>query len=128
MRQKRNISSLQTILKQEEESICDFTRRFGQPVQHIELYSMDTILQNFRRSFTPSTSFFQSLSLGLPATMKELYRRVDRYSMLEDNICDATQTGMITSQPTEGNNQPGKQPSKSKEGWNRDQKRSHDQS
>ena len=28
-RQKRNISSLQTILKQEEESIRDFTRRFG---------------------------------------------------------------------------------------------------
>ena len=32
MRQKRNISSLQTILKQEEETIRDFTRRFGQAV------------------------------------------------------------------------------------------------
>ena len=29
VREKRNISSLQTILKQEEESIRDFTRRFG---------------------------------------------------------------------------------------------------
>ena len=33
IRQKRNISSLQTIIKKEEESIRDFTRRFGQAVQ-----------------------------------------------------------------------------------------------
>ena len=33
VRQKRNINSLQTILKHEEESIWDFTRRFGQGVQ-----------------------------------------------------------------------------------------------
>ena len=29
VRQKRNISSLQTILRKEEESVRDFTRRFG---------------------------------------------------------------------------------------------------
>ena len=39
-----NISSLQTILKQEEESIRDFTMRFGQAVQQIESYSMDSVL------------------------------------------------------------------------------------
>ena len=33
VRQKRNISSLQTILKHEDESIRDFTRRFRQAVQ-----------------------------------------------------------------------------------------------
>ena len=32
VRKKRNISSLQTIIKQEEETIEDFTRRFGQAV------------------------------------------------------------------------------------------------
>ena len=32
VRQKRNISSLQTLLKQEGESIRDFIRRFGQAV------------------------------------------------------------------------------------------------
>ena len=85
VQQKRNINSLQTILKQEEELICDFTRRFGQAVQQIESYSMDAILQNFRRSFVPSTPFFQSLSLNLLATMEELYKRVDRYLKLEDN-------------------------------------------
>ena len=77
---------------------------------------MYAILQNIRRSFAPSTPFFQSLSLDPPATMEELYRRDDKYLMLEDNIRDVTQTVMITSQPTKGNNKPGKQPSKSKEG------------
>ena len=58
VRKKRNTSSLQTILKQEEKSIRDFTRRFGQAVQPIKSYNMDTVLQNFRRSFGPSTHFF----------------------------------------------------------------------
>ena len=44
VRQKRNISSLQTILKHDEESIRDFTRRFEQAVQKIEFYSLDTVL------------------------------------------------------------------------------------
>ena len=63
VKQKRNISSLQTILKQEEESIQDFTMKFGQAVQQIESYSMDAVLKNFRRSFGSSTPFFRSLSL-----------------------------------------------------------------
>ena len=86
VRQKRNISSLHTILKDEDKSIRDFTRRFGQVVQQKEFYSMDVVLQNFRRSFGSSTPFFHSLSLNLPATMEELYRRADKYSTLEDNI------------------------------------------
>ena len=42
IRQKGNISSLQAILKWEDESIQYFTRRFGQVVQQIDIYSMDT--------------------------------------------------------------------------------------
>ena len=61
-----------------------------QAVEQVESYSMDAILQNFRRSFGPSNPFFQSLSLNPSATMEELYRRADRYSMLEDNICATT--------------------------------------
>ena len=72
--QKRNISSLQTILKQEDESIRDFMRRFEQTAQQIEFYTMDVVLQNFRRSFGSLTPFFHSLSLDLPVTMEELYR------------------------------------------------------
>ena len=77
---------------------------------------MDVVLQKFRRSFGPSTPFFQILSLDPPATMEELYRWADMYSMLEDNIRATTQTIMITNQPVEGNKLPGKKLSKSKEG------------
>ena len=65
VQQKRNVSSLQAILKQEAESIRDFTRRFWQAVQQVECYSMDVILKNFRRSFGLSTPLFQLLSLDL---------------------------------------------------------------
>ena len=75
VRQKGNASSLQTIFKREDESICDFTRRFGGVVQQIDLYSMDAVLQNFRRSSGPTTPIFHSLSLDLPTTIEELCRR-----------------------------------------------------
>ena len=87
---------------------------------------MDAILQNFRISFRPATHFFQSSSLDPPATMDELYRQDNRYSMLEDNIRAATQTVMITNQPTEGNELFGKKLPESKDGQSRDRKRSHD--
>ena len=86
VRQKGNINSLQPILKRKDESIRDFTRIFGQAVQQIDVYSMHAVLQNFRRSFGPTTPFFQSLSLDLPVTIEELYRRADNFSTLEDNI------------------------------------------
>ena len=97
VRQKGNISSLQSILKREDESIRDFTRRFGQAVQQIDAYSMDAVLQNFRRSFELTTLFFQSLSLYPPTTMEELYRRADKFSTLEDNIRVSSQIVMITT-------------------------------
>ena len=59
---------------------------------------MDVVLQKFRRSFGPTTPFFQSLSLDPPATMEELYRRADKYSTLEDNIRATSQMVMITAQ------------------------------
>ena len=87
VRKMRNISSLQTILKEEGESIREFIRRFRKAVQQIGSYSIDAVLQSFRRSFGPPTPFFQSLSLDPPATMEELFRQADRYSMLENNNC-----------------------------------------
>ena len=119
VRQKGNISTLQPILKQEDESIRDFTRRFGQAVQQIDIYSMDAVLQNFRRSFRPTTLFFQSLSLDPPATMDELYRHADKFPTLEDNIRAALQTVMITSQ---NNNPTAKGPSEQKRSQGKRQK------
>ena len=89
---------------------------------------MDTILQNFERSFGPFTPFLHSLSLGPSVTMEELFRRADRYSTLDDNIRVATQTLMIISKPVESNKPVGKKPSKSKEGQSINRKRSRDQS
>ena len=98
VRQKGNISSLQSIFKRDDEIIRDFTRRFRQAVQLINTYSMDAVLQNFRRSFGSTTPFFQSLSLNPPITMEQLYRRADKYSILEDNIRATSQTVMIIAQ------------------------------
>ena len=81
---------------------------------------MDAILQNFRRSFGPSTPFFQSLALDPPGIMEELYRRDDKYSMLEDNIRVAAQTVMITNKSVEGNKPLRKKSSRSKEGEGKD--------
>ena len=77
---------------------------------------MDAMLQNFRRSFRPSTPFFHSLSLDPPVTMEELYRWADRYSTLEDNIRAVTQTFMIISKPVKSSKLAGKKLSESKEG------------
>ena len=125
IRKKGNISSLQAILKREDESIRDFMRRFGQAVQQIDVYNMDAVLQNFRRSFGPTTPFFQSLSWDPPVTMEELYRRADKFSTLEDNIRAASQTIMITAQ----NSKPiAKGPSEQKINQGKNQKRPDGQS
>ena len=128
VRQNRNISSLQTILKQKAESIRDFTRRFGQAIQRLESYNMDAVLQNFTRNFGLSTPFFWSLSLDPPKTMEELYRQDDKSSMLENNVRAVTQTVMITSQSIEGHKPSRKKSFESKGGQNKDQKRSRDPS
>ena len=77
---------------------------------------MDAVLQNFERSFVPSTHLFHSLSLDPPATMEELYRRVDRYSTLEDNIHAVTQIVMITSKPATSSKSKEKKPFEPKKG------------
>ena len=66
---------------------------------------MDFVLQNFRKSFALSTSFFYSLLLDPPATMEELYIQADIYSTLEDNVRATTQSVMITSKSV-GNGKP----------------------
>ena len=125
VRQKRNISSLQSIFKRDDESIWDFTRRFGQVVQQIDTYSIKAVLQNFQRSFGPTTHFLQSLSLDPLATMEELYRRANKYSTLEDNIRAASQTMMITAQSSKAAT---KSQPEQKESQNKGQKRPQEQS
>ena len=86
---------------------------------------MDAVLQNFRRSFGPTTPFFQSLSLDPPATKEELYQRANKFSTLEDNIRAASQTVMITTQSSKPT---AKGPSEQKSSQDKGQKRPDGQS
>ncbi|RVW83008.1 hypothetical protein CK203_042425 [Vitis vinifera] len=47
-RHKQNISTLQNIKMQDNESLREFVKRFGQVVLQVEAYSMDVVLQIFK--------------------------------------------------------------------------------
>ena len=83
---------------QENESLREFVKWFGQVVLHVKSYNMDTILQIFKQTICSSTPFFESLAKKPPVTMDNLFRRANKYSMLEDNVCAATQQILVTSQ------------------------------
>ena len=97
-RHKQNISTLQNIKMQENELLREFVKRFGQTVLQVEAYSMDGVLQIFKRSICPDTSFFESLAKKPPTTMDDLFRRVNKYSMLEDDVRATTQQILVTEQ------------------------------
>ncbi|RVW82785.1 hypothetical protein CK203_046957 [Vitis vinifera] len=83
-RHKQNISTLQNIKMQDNKSLREFVKRFGQAVLQVEACSMDAVLQIFKRSICPGTPFFESLAKKPPTTMDDLFRRANKYSMLED--------------------------------------------
>ncbi|KAL6322404.1 hypothetical protein AAG906_007958 [Vitis piasezkii] len=68
------------------ESLREFVKRFGQAVLQIEACSMDAVLQIFKRSICPGTPFFESLAKKPPITMDDLFKRANKYSMLEDDV------------------------------------------
>ncbi|RVW15553.1 hypothetical protein CK203_077737 [Vitis vinifera] len=59
---------------------------------------MDVVLQIFKRSICPDTPFFESLAKKPPATMDYLFRRANKYSMLEDDMQAATQQVLVAGQ------------------------------
>ncbi|RVW60307.1 hypothetical protein CK203_084063 [Vitis vinifera] len=97
-RHKQNISTLQNIKMQDNESLREFVKLFGQAVLQVEAYSMDVVLQIFKRSICPSTPFFEPLAKKPPTTMDDLFRRANKYSMLEDNVRAATQQVLVVGQ------------------------------
>nr|CAN63675.1 hypothetical protein VITISV_021680 [Vitis vinifera] len=105
-----NISTLQNIKMRDNESLREFVKRFGQAVLQIEACSMDAVLQIFKRSICPSTPFFESLAKKPPTTMDDLFRRANKYSMLEDDVRAATQQVLVAGRPArnsmEGSNKP----------------------
>ena len=97
-RHKQNISTLQNIKMQENESLREFVKRFGQAVLQVKAYSMDAVLQIFKWSICPGTPFFESLVKKPPTTMDDLFRRTSKYSMLEDDVRAATQQILVAGQ------------------------------
>ena len=87
---------------QDNESLREFVKRFGQAVLQVEACSMDAVLQIFKRSICPGTPFFESLSKKPPTTMDDLFRRANKYSMLEDDVRAATQQVLVTGRPSRG--------------------------
>ena len=71
---------------QENESLKDFVKWFGQAILQVEFYSMDIVLQIFERNIYPGTPFFVSLAKKPPTSMDDLFKRANKYSMLEDNV------------------------------------------
>ncbi|RVW71045.1 hypothetical protein CK203_057823 [Vitis vinifera] len=101
-RHKQNISTLQNIKMQDNESLREFVKRFGQAVLQVEACSMDAVLQIFKRSICPGTPFFESLAKKPPTTMDDLFRRANKYSMLEDDVRAATQQVLVAGRPSRG--------------------------
>ncbi|RVX00824.1 hypothetical protein CK203_026534 [Vitis vinifera] len=87
---------------QDNESLREFVKRFGQVVLQVEACRMDAILQIFKRSICPGTPFFESLAKKPPTTMDDLFRRANKYSMLEDDVRAATQQVLVTGRPSRG--------------------------
>nr|CAN78906.1 hypothetical protein VITISV_006738 [Vitis vinifera] len=96
-RHKQNINTLQNIKMQDNESLMEFVKRFGQAILQVEAYSMDAVLQIFKRSICPGTPFFESLTKKPLTMMDDLFRRANKYSMLEDDVRAATQSGVGSS-------------------------------
>ncbi|XP_059589943.1 uncharacterized protein LOC132252767 [Vitis vinifera] len=83
---------------QDNKSLREFVKRFGQAVLQVEAYSMDAVLQIFKRGICPGTPFFESLAKKLPTTMDDLFRHANKYSMLEDDVRATTQQVLVAGQ------------------------------
>ena len=81
---------MQNIEMRENESLREFVKRFGQVVLQVKSYSMDVVLQIFKRSICLGTPFFEPLAKKPLTTMDDLFQRANKYSMLEDNVRTVT--------------------------------------
>ena len=61
-------------------------KRFGQAVLQVESYNMDAILYIFKQNINPGMPFFESLAKKSSATIDNLFRQEDKYSMFENDV------------------------------------------
>ena len=88
---------MQNVKMQENESLREFVKRFGQVMLQVESYNMDIILQIFKRSICPNTPFFEALAKKPPMTIDDLFKQANKYFMLEDDVRAATQQVLVTN-------------------------------
>ncbi|RVW99781.1 Transposon Ty3-I Gag-Pol polyprotein [Vitis vinifera] len=84
-RHKQNISTLQNIKMQDNESLREFVKRSSNEASVQALH------------------FFESLAKKPPTTMDDLFRRANKYSMLEDDVRAATQQVLVAGRPSRSN-------------------------
>ncbi|KAL6323501.1 hypothetical protein AAG906_039076 [Vitis piasezkii] len=77
----------------------ELVKQFRQAVLQVESYSMDVVLQIFKMSICPGTPFFESLTKKPPMTMDDLFKKANKYSILEDDVRATTQPILVTSRP-----------------------------
>ena len=83
---------------QENEFLRKFVKQFGQAVLQVESYSMDAVLQIFKWCICPGTPFFESLTKKPPTIMDDLFRRANKYSILEYDVRVTTQQILVIGQ------------------------------
>ena len=64
----------------------------------VETCSIDALLQAFKCSIGLRTPFFESLSKKPPETIDELFRRANKYAMLEDDLQAVTSLILVSTQ------------------------------
>lgn len=84
---------------QENKSLKDFMKWFKQVVLQVESYSMNAILHIFKWSISPDILFFESLAKKPPISMDALFRWVDKYAMLENDVWVASHQILVTIRP-----------------------------
>lgn len=70
---------------QENESLREFVKQFRQAMLQVESYNMDVVLPIFKRSIYLGMAFFESLAKKSQSTMDDLFKRANKYSMLEND-------------------------------------------
>lgn len=67
----------------ENELLGDFMKQFRQIVLQVKSYNMDVILQILKRSINLDTQFLAKKS---PVSIDDLFKRANKYVMLEDDV------------------------------------------
>ena len=97
-RQKLNISSFQNLKKTESETLHQFMHKFNQAMLQVEMCSMDALLQAFKCSIGLGTFFFESLSKKPLEAVDDLFRRANKYAMLEEDLQVETSPVLASTQ------------------------------